>query len=156
MSEISDLRSESLKQFEDQAQKYVYALMTAATAALGFAVNASMGQALSWPSVFLGVAIAGFGASFFYGCRLRSLRLSMISDSIKWIDLLVVDKYKVGETAEEFHAKYTAEMDKSHKKMRLFSLLQEGFLGLGVLSFVIWRIFEMYSLTSKSKCFLWV
>lgn len=65
----SDLQRDIYKILRDSQEKYTYFLLTAAGAGIAFAANQTQGMRLAWSQVPLGLAVATWGLSFFFGCR---------------------------------------------------------------------------------------
>lgn len=65
----SDDQMEVYKQHRNAQEKYVYFLLAAAGAAIGFAVNQTKELSLGYSQLPLAVAVILWGFSFYFGCR---------------------------------------------------------------------------------------
>lgn len=142
------------KLLDEQAQKYSYFFLAAATAAIGFSVNASMGHPLGWNVAFLGLAVLGFGGSFIYGCLGRNCRITMLSTDALRMEYLFHNECS-GEELDQFYKEHSKQKEKQMIHINFYEIRQVQFFAAGVLFFVVWRVVEMYGLSSDLICLRW-
>lgn len=152
MSDQSDLL-ELYRLHSDSQSRYVYFLLAATGAALGYGLQKLDGLSFSWWITPGLLALASWLASFFCGCK-----------RITWVQSAVYANYallqlKYGHHPEQpTHPQLTqAAMDgtrsaveKNTNKARTYQTLQFWFLAVGVALFVSWRVLEIARLTYAS------
>lgn len=66
---VDDVISELRKSHQIGQEKYIYFLLAAAGAAIGFAVQKTDGLVLTWWLLPVGIATVCWGFSFYFGCK---------------------------------------------------------------------------------------
>ena len=140
---MSEPANQLHQQYQDSRGKYIYFLLTAAGACIGYAVEKVSGNpALKWNLALLAVCLTSWALSFCLGCR--SIRCN--EDGLHYNHMLFtaasrspVDRLAVEALlARSFSASNTA----ARWQFRLFIL--------GGVAFVAWRLIDIFS-TSTGK-----
>jgi hypothetical protein len=149
MADQSDLR-ELYRLHSDSQSKYVYFLLAATGAALGYGLQKLDGLPISWWVAPGLLALALWLASFFCGCK-----------RITWVHSAVYANHVLLQLKHGLHPEQPAHpqaaqaaidgtrsaIERNTNNTRTYQKLQFWFLELGVASFVAWRIIEMARVT---------
>jgi hypothetical protein len=134
----------------DSQSKYVYFLLAAAGAALGYGLQKLDGVPFSWWVAPGLLSLAFWLASFFCGCK-----------RITWVQSAIYANYALLQLRHGLHPEQpphpqlvqlamdgtSTAIKNNTSKARTYMTLQYYFLALGVLSFVVWRLVEMARVT---------
>jgi hypothetical protein len=123
-------------------EKYIYFLLAAAGAAIGFALNQTHDAVFSWSKLPLAAAVLCWGMSFFFGCRQLVETMGMAREEVQII------KLKAGELrdfppAPELVDAILKQFDAKIKRSSRFAKLQFGFLIAGAILYIAWHVTEM-------------
>jgi len=140
------------RQLRTVQDKYTYFLLAVVAAAVAFAVKLTIDSTLSFSMIPLGVAIIGWGLSFFCGCR----QLNYVSSTIYAnYELLRVQKGIHPEAGANTQIVAAASegirqaIESNSNKISFFAKWQFRFLIAGALFFVVWHIIEMIMRTTN-------
>ena len=124
--------------YAEEHSKYVYFLLAATGAALGYALQKLDGATYS-PSVWLGlVSIASWLLSFLFGCKhLLAFKAAIFCN----YEMLKLDRAK--DPQQFFEAAITA-IESNNGKASSFFNWQFRLLGLGVVTFTAWRVVLLF------------
>ena len=149
MTDQSDLR-ELYKLHSDSQSKYVYFLLAAAGAALGYGLQKLDGLPISWWVAPGLLALASWLASFFCGCK-----------RVTWVHSAIYANYALLQLKNGLHPEQPAHplaaqaamdgtrsaVERNTNNARIYQRLQFWFLAAGVALYVAWRIIEMARVT---------
>jgi|ThiBioDrversion2_2_1062182.scaffolds.fasta_scaffold40089_1 hypothetical protein len=149
MTDQSDLR-ELYRLHSDGQSKYVYFLLAATGAALGYGLQKLDGLPISWWVAPGLLALAFWLASFFCGCK-----------RITWVHSAIYANYALLQLKHGLHPEQPAHpqaaqaaadgtrsaVERNTNRARTYQRLQFRLLALGVALFVAWRIIEMVRVT---------
>ncbi|WP_446811240.1 hypothetical protein ACH50O_06670 [Methylomonas sp. 2BW1-5-20] len=138
------------RQHQAGQEKYTYFLLTAAGAAIGFAVQKADGMTLSWWLSPAALAILFWGISFYFGCK-----------NLIWVQTYIYSNYSLlqlmlgAHPDQPPHPELTdiaiSDVRKaiSHNvgKAQFYGIWQFRMLIVGALFFIGWRLAEMIRLT---------
>lgn len=141
---------ELFRSFRESQNRYVYFLLAAAAAALGFALRETAGTSLSYTQIPLGISVLFWGASFFCGCKwVAYLNSSTYSN----MDLLLVESGRHPKLPNNPAAIAAASqgirdaMEQNSKKAGMYAKWQFNLLIWGAVLYVAWHVLNMYILT---------
>jgi hypothetical protein len=127
--------------------RYVYFLLAAAWAAIGFAINQTTGKALAWPQIPLAGAALCWGLSFFLGVRHLAYGSSILYANMELLRVQSGQHPEVGTHPEMIAAASEGirrAVESNNKRANHLGHLQLTFLILGAVLYVGWHVFEMY------------
>jgi hypothetical protein len=78
----SETTLELYKRYATEQDKYVYFLLAAAGAGIGFVVQRTDGALITWPQLAAGLAVLFWGLSFWSGCRHIRARLLTVYNNM--------------------------------------------------------------------------
>ena len=149
MSSLDANITELYKSHQASQQKYTYFVLAAAGASIGFAVQKTEGLPLSWWLVPAALAVAAWGASFYFGCKV-----------IDWTQSVLFANYAMLQLKQGSHpqqprpheAPYALEgvqeaLEGNRQKANTFYIWQFRMLLWGAVFFIAWRVVEAYRLT---------
>ena len=132
----------------DGHSKYVYFLLAATGAALGYGLQKLDGSVLSW-HVWLGLAaISAWLLSFFCGCKHKTAIQSAISSNYQLLQLQNGNHPAQPQSEEEMRIAWavtTNALESKNNKAQLLFNLQFWLLSAGILLFAIWRITVLFN-----------
>lgn len=138
---------ELFRQHRQGQDKYIYFLLAAVGAAIGFALAQTKGAALAWSQVPLGLAVLCWAGSFYAGCqRIRFIEASLRSNA----DLLQVEAGRHPNTGMHPHAIAIASselrsiFEKQGDGAKAFATWQFALLVAGAGLYVVWHVVEMF------------
>lgn len=144
---MSEEIREVYRQLRLAQEKYVYFLLAAAGAAIGFALSQTHDSVLSRSQLPLGAAVLCWGLSFFFGCR----HLAYVSSTLYAnAELLKVEGGQHPEVGRHPQLRTAASEgicsgieDNSNRANRL-GHIHFRFLVVGAVLYIGWHIFEMW------------
>ena len=138
---------EVFKAHREAQEKYVYFLLAAAGAAIGLAVTRTSDTALAWAHVPLGLAVACWGISFFFGCQRVLHAHSVLALNLDLLDvqrgvhaLTGSDPAMIAYAQEVIRESVEAQQNKVSQGARF----QFYFLIAGAILFIAWHVLDMY------------
>jgi hypothetical protein len=145
--ELKKLRNDKLLQIisahRDAQFKYTYYFLTAAGAAIAFAINQTQAAVLSWSKLPLAVAVSCWGVSFVFGAyHLLELR-SLLTKNIEFLKTEGDEAFQLLPNPVLFDMLST-DLKMRSKHMATSAHWQEGLLAAGFIAYVLWHILEMY------------
>lgn len=144
---IDDLR----KAHSTGQEKYTYFLLAAAGAAIGFAVQKTEGQLLSWWLLPVALATVCWGISFYFGCKNLDRVHAAIGANVTLLQLRQGSHPEQPPHPDHSLAAATGverAMERSIDRASLFSVWQFRALVGGAILFIAWRVLEML----RSSC----
>lgn len=144
---MSEEIREVYRQFRLTQDKYVYFLLAAAGAAIGFAVNQTHDSVLSRSQLPLGAAVLCWGLSFFFGCRHLAYVGSTLYANAELLKVESGQHPEVGRHPQLMAAASegirSAIEDNSNRANRL-GHMQFRFLVVGAVLYIGWHVLEMW------------
>jgi hypothetical protein len=138
---------EVYRNLQTSQDKYIYFILAATIAAIGFAIMQTQALKLQFSLIPLGISVLSWGLSFYFGCRNREYYNSTLYSNY---DLLRVQNgihpeignhpQKIQAASEGIKRAINSNSDKANK---LGHLQMKAFF-IGVFFYLIWHIFEMY------------
>lgn len=151
---ITDSEKEVFRVHREEQSKYVYFLLAASGAAIGFTINQTQVLILSYTQIHLGLAILLWGLSFYFGCQQLQFSLKGLYINSGFLDIQKGNDKDVGsnpqmiyaalDIVKEMYEKNSSEITKNGKR-------QFQFLVLGAISYILWNIIEMIVRTQAVK-----
>jgi hypothetical protein len=138
---------EVFRALRDAQTRYTYFLLAAAGAAIALAVNKTDGVAVAWSQLPLALAVANWGASFFFGCRHLHYVASNLYANGEMLRVQAGTHPMVGAHAEMMAAAsegIRSAMASNDERSTRFAKLQFALLVLGAILFLVWHVFEMH------------
>lgn len=135
------MQTEIYRQHRQAQDKYVYFLLAAAGASIGFALNQTKDLALGVSQAPLGLAVLLWSISFIAGCR-KLIRTELALSAN--IDLLKVQQggFHPAEAEAAAHAVRTA-IDRYNEAMVFWHTVQLWAFVSGGVSYIGWHVLEM-------------
>lgn len=138
------------RRHREEQHKYAYFLLAISAGSIAFTVKITSGMILSWPMIFLAMAIIFWGLSFFFGCRNRLYSTMTLYASAGIIQL-----------EEGFHPDQPQDPDtlksaiETVRRAEVLNAEKTGFYGRwqlrllvwGGVTFLIWHILELIKRT---------
>lgn len=144
---ISDSEREVFRVHKEEQSKYVYFLLAASGAAIGFAVSQTQGMSISYSQIPLAVAVICWGFSFYFGCHQLAYSLSNLYANAAYFQVQKGEYPDVGSdpnlisaASQGIKLAFESNANKANKSGHL----QFMFLIVGSISFLVWHILEMY------------
>lgn len=138
-----DLR-EVHRALREAQTRYAYFLLAAAAAAIGVAANQTQTAALASAHIPLGVAVAMWGASFYFGCRHLVDVGSALYANVQLLrleaGLLGGNQYEIAAASQEIRGAPNARSESSNRNAKR----QFRWLVAGAVSFILWDVGQMY------------
>lgn len=139
------------RQFRQQQEKFVYYMVALAVTAIGFSVYKTTGMPLKWVQLPLGISIASWGLSVFCGLRFLKYVISTLYANNAYFEIMKGADPELGNNPQMIKAATLGIMEamKANSNMTsAYSSWQERLFYLGIVTFIIWHIMEMYQATS--------
>lgn len=144
---------ELYKQHQASQDKYTYFLLAAAAAAIAFALQKTDGLGFSWWLAPVGLAIVFWGASFYCGCK-----------NIVWVQAAIYANFNLlllrrgshseqpppGAYTEAAVSGVKSALASNARAAQVHAKLQFVFLIAGAISFIVWRVVEMWRVTNAA------
>jgi hypothetical protein len=143
----TDQKLELYRQYRTAQDKYIYFLLAAAGAAIALAVHQTQDAKLSLSQIPLGVAVALWGLSFFYGCRHLIYTSLVLRDNSALLDVQAGEHPMAGRDMDRIEASVKILRDiieKHSTKASWFARLQFNSLVCGAIFYLAWHIYEMW------------
>lgn len=133
---MSEREVEVYRLHREVQQKYVYFLLAAAGACVGFSLTQTKGMPLSLELLPIGVAVALWGASFYFGCRqIQALDVAL---AINFQQLVSKGKGLTDSSYSQAALRKQSEMSKRMVKRQL------GFFIVAAFFYVVGHIWVMW------------
>jgi hypothetical protein len=143
-------QTEMRVQFRQQQEKFVYYLIALSVTSIGFSVYKTIGLELKFIQIPLGIAVLSWGLSIFCGLTFLKYLMSTLYSNIEYFNILQGNNEEVGNNPKLIHAASKGvhmAMSSNSKRAGYFFNWQHYLFYLGIISFIIWHLLEMYSLT---------
>lgn len=147
----SEQQIEIYRQHRTAQDKYVYFLLAAAGAAIGFAVSQTQGAKLSCSQIPLGFAVGLWAFSFFFGCKHLGYVASTLFANMALLKVEAGEHPEVGThpgymaaASEGIRSAIESNSDWASR----FARWQFGSLVLGAIFYLGWHIYEMWLRTT--------
>lgn len=132
---------------DEMRQKYIYFILTATGACIGFAVTQSRDAHLTCITLLLGLAMLAWAMSFFCGCRSLFWKPAALMSNIEVVKATAGSSQFTGNNPElqkiaykAFHENY----ERAIKKFSLYMRLQFGLFIAGSIFFLAWHVLEIW------------
>ncbi len=141
-----------IEQHRNQSTKLIYYIIALAVASIGFSVSQTMGYSLSFSQIPLGLAVLCWGISIYLGLTYlnSSLHILLLNDeaiNCKKGNIRLKDGKKI-LSPDEAHIKLMNDANKESDRCAKYPYDQRMLLYVGIISFLIWRIIEMYLIST--------
>lgn len=144
---MEEEKRELRKYFREQQEKYNYYIIALCVAAIGYSIHFTMGEALKWSQIPLGLAIVFWGVSIYCGLTFQKYVISSFYNNHDYLNIIDGKDDDVGKKSSniEFAKNIMKEtLIKNEKKAINFSKWQNRLFFGGFISFLVWHILEMY------------
>ncbi len=141
---------ELIKRHSESHSKYVYFLLAATGASLGYALQKIEGASFTWWTAPVVAALVSWLASFYCGCRLITATQTAISANYIELQLKSGVHPKQPDHPQLLQAALDGTgtaMKSSLSRASKYFDWQFGFLALGVVLFIAWRLLDMLKAT---------
>jgi len=149
---IENLELELAKQFKASQERYVYFLLAAAASAIGFAITQSKVEPLKWIHIPLGMSVLLWAISFISGLRFIEYTTSFIFQNQNYLafkrELKSYTQVDAAKLLIEFKTRMSKTNKKQLQKMKFYGNTQSISLLFGALSYIVWHIIRMWSVTA--------
>jgi hypothetical protein len=146
-------KNELIKTFRQQQEKYIYYVIALAVTAIGFSIYRTANMKLSMSQIPLALSVLFWGLSVFFGLRFIGRSLDIVSTNIGMFDVAEGKSELTGQNPYmiEHGISIMKEIlkEKNEKISRCFNW-QFRLFYLGVVSFIVWHIIEMYLFSIKN------
>ena len=142
-----NLQTDLQNQFRGQQQKYVYYLIALAVAAIGFSVVKTFDESLRLSQAPLAIAVLCWASSIFFGLKFIKYAVAGLYNNAMYLDILAGRHEEVGNHPEMIKAAAEGAwsgMQKNSRRAALFLTVQEILFYVGIVSFLVWHVYEMY------------
>lgn len=129
-------------EYRQNQQSYRYYLIGLTVTAIGFAIYNTIGLPLKWIQIPLGLAVIFWALSVFFGLTYLKYNLSITIDNISYLNIRLYNTEAIAKGLE-MQDKIKAKL----KTANNYSSVQEFLFYSGIISFIIWHILEMYSIS---------
>ena len=147
---LSESLSEVRKAHNAGQEKYTYFLLAAAGAAIGFAVQKTEDQILTWWLLPVALATLSWGISFYFGCKnIERVHASMGANAtmLQLRQGIHPDQPSTPQHADDAMAGVGAALERSIVRATVYSIWQFRMLVLGSIFFIAWRVLEIVRLS---------
>jgi len=137
---------EVYKQHRTAQDKYTYFLLTAAGAAIAFAMSRTQDAAISWTQAPLAGAVLCWGLSFYFGCRQLAYVESTLYANAGLLRVESGEYPGIGRDPHRVAAAregVRAAIETNSKRASRFARWQFRFLIIGALFYIAWHIVGM-------------
>lgn len=142
---MSDKTTELSKRHFEAVDKYVYFLLAAAGASIGFAVQKVENRQFTYSLIPLGISVLCWGISFYFGSNCLKNKNRATEANLHTLTQYDIRKsYSIDDQIKSINL-FSDYMTKSKR----FNIHQFNFLIAGVILYVFWAILEMYIRTTK-------
>jgi len=149
---VQDVELQFRGRADEMRQKYIYFILTATGACIGFAVTQSREALFTIHTIPLGLAVSFWAASFFCGCRSLYWKPAALMQNIESIKASAGVSDLAGQHPALQKMAYDT-FNKSYKsairKFSLYMRFQFGLFLAGGILFLIWHMLEMWARTSS-------
>jgi hypothetical protein len=138
---------EIYKVLNTSQDKYVYFILTASVAAIGFTITQTKTLSLSLTQIPLGLSLICWGLSFWFGCRNREYYNSTLYSNGELIKVQTGQNPRVGNDPRLIQAATEGMMkalNHNSDKINLYGSLQMRMFLTGAIFYIIWHVIEMY------------
>lgn len=143
----TEVQRELYRILREAQDKYTYFLLAGAGAAIGFAVTQTQHAPLRASQLPLGLAVACWGLSFFFGCRHLAYVNSTLFANSELLRVQAGEHPNAGthpDTIAAASAGIQTAMENNSNVANRLGRLQFSMLVFGGILFVGWHILEMY------------
>ena len=132
---------------DEMRQKYIYFILTATGACIGFAVTQSRDANFTLVTVLLGLAMLAWGMSFFFGCRSLFWKPAALMHNIEVDKVLAGTSQYASNNPELKKIAYEAFRNSYKRAINKFSWymrLQFRLFIAGSVFFLVWHVLEIW------------
>lgn len=143
----NDNMKEIYRTLQTSQEKYIYFLLTAAIAAIGFATTQTQSLQLSFSQIPLGISVLCWGISIFSGLINREYYNSTLFANYNLIKVQIGEHPLTGinpELIEVGSEGIKQAMESNSSKVNIYGHLQTIMFFMGAVFYVLWHIYEMY------------
>lgn len=144
---MSEQEIELYRQVRSSQDKYVYFLLAAVGAAIGFALNQTQGMSLVLSQIPLGISVLTWGLSFFFGCFHLEYASATLFTNFEMVKIKNGNHPEVGSHPQLIEAAYQGANDAmkiNNSRANRYGQLQFMFFIVGVIFYISWHIIEMW------------
>ena len=149
---MSDVRLELQKQHQTSQDKYTYFLLAAAGACIAFAMERALGVPITWPLLFLAIAVICWALSFYCGCKCANTVQALLRANSNLLSLYAGTHENQPQQPELMAAAIRgvrSAMEQNMKRATQLNDWQFRFFVIGGISFVFWRVMEIIRLAPQ-------
>ena len=143
----SEQQIEVYRQHRTAQEKYVYFLLAAVGAAIALVVNQTQTASLAWSQLPLGLAVALWAFSFYFGCRHLAYVESTLFANAALLKVEAGEHPDVGRHPQLMAAAsegIRASIETNSNRASRFAHWQFWCLLLGAISYLGWHVYEMW------------
>lgn len=139
---------EIYRSLQRSQEKYVYFLLSATIASIGFTITQTQDlEGLDYCQLPLGLSLLFWGLSFWFGCRNRSSFNSALFANYELLKVQM-DKHPLTKGRDSVFVKATLKeimkvINGHTKKIERYGKLQMDMFISGIVAFICWRIVEI-------------
>lgn len=131
-------------------ERYVYYLIALAVTSIGFAIYKTSGQSLNWIQVTLGLSILSWGTSIHCGFTFIKYHISTLYANNAYFEIIKGQDQSIDQNPSNILAKTNAIKEAMRSNVNVagrYFYWQQKLFYIGMISFIIWHISEMYMIT---------
>lgn len=137
--DLKSSKRETESQFTQMQDKYIYYIGALSVTSIGFAVQQTLGQPITYSFIPLALAIISWGISIYKGLKFIELKLNTLYNQRTYYQLVIENEARIEQISRIFENN-TSKPLKSAKINFKQSFI---FFILGCTLFIIWRIVDM-------------
>jgi len=138
-----DRMMEVYRQMSQQQEKYTYYIIALCVSAIGFSVYCTLGKSLHWSQIPLGFAVFSWGISIFGGLKYIEVTFRIKFRNFQKLEIRAMEQAMNPGVYQLAKDKIDDSIELYSKKSNFLTAIQEYAFYFGVISFLIWHIFEM-------------
>ncbi len=138
---------EIYRTYQASQDKYIYFLLSATIAAIGFAVTQTKDLKLSAYLIPLGISIICWGFSFFCGCRNRLYFNAILYANYDLLRVQSGEYPEIGGHLQKIEAASKGiknAMETNNERLVWHSKWQLNLFLIGAAAYILWHMLEMY------------
>lgn len=154
IDKINEIEKELLNEHRSELSKYIYFLISLSVSAIAFAIYKTSNSALTIHHTLVGIAVLNWGLSIFFGLEYIQLKLHSIFLNIEYYRVLKGENELTGQHPQAIEIginSIISFLEDNNKKTKRYFSLQSNLFYSGILFYIVWHVFEMYSLAETIK-----
>jgi hypothetical protein len=154
---MSDIERELYRVHRETQNKYVYFLLAAVGAALGFALAQTKDQSLGFSHIILFIALLSWGLSFYFGCKQLQKIMGAMYENMELLEVNKGEHPLVGNNPNAIaHMRKFIKnrLEKASEEASLYGNKQFEYFIVGSFIYILWHVFEM--LIKNQPFYSWI